>query len=193
MGELWLILLSYLIGSIPTGVIVSRFVGKDPRQEGSGNIGATNVMRNVGKGAGAVTLIGDMAKGALPVLIAIKAYPSHFTITLVALAAFLGHLYPPFLAFKGGKGVATAAGIFLVLSPVAFLLATLVFLGVVLKTRYVSLASLSAGGVMPFFISLFAGSRAYILLSIVIALFILYRHRDNIQRLIEGRENQVSL
>lgn len=188
-----LIVFSYLLGSIPTGVIVSRLLGKDPRQEGSGNIGATNVMRTAGKGAGAATLLGDMAKGAIPVFLVSRVSADPALISLAASAAFLGHLYPVFLGFKGGKGVATAAGTFLVLSPLSFLLAALLFVAVVLRTRYVSLASLSAGGIMPLLISLFSQSKAYIILAIFMAIFILYRHRDNIQRLIEGRENQVQL
>lgn len=193
VGPIGSILFSYLVGSIPTGVIVSKFLGKDPRQGGSGNIGATNVMRTVGKGAGAITLVGDMVKGAIPVLLVSRVYPDPALISIAAFAAFLGHLYPIFLSFKGGKGVATAAGIFLVLSPLSFFLAVLVFGVVVVKTRYVSLASLSAGGAMPLFISLFSASKTYIILAIFVAILILYRHRDNIQRLIEGRENQVQL
>ncbi len=188
-----LLVISYLIGSIPTGVVVSRFLGKDPRKGGSRNIGATNVVRTVGKGAGLITLIGDMAKGGIPVLAALKIYGDPMVVSLAALSAFLGHLYPLFLGFKGGKGVATGAGVFLVISPLSFLLGVLVFGAVAFKTRYVSLASLSAAGTMPLFVGLFAPSRLYLVLAILLFLFILYRHRENIQRLIEGREHQISL
>lgn len=192
MKAILLIPFAYLIGSIPTGVIVSKIIGgRDPRLVGSGNIGATNVLRSGGKKAGIITLLGDIAKGAFPVFLALQVSGSYTVIGTIAFSAFLGHLYPIFLGFRGGKGVATAAGIFLVISPLAFFLASLVFTVIVIKTRYVSLGSLGSGLSMPLLISLFTDSKAYILLSLLITVFILYKHKDNIKRIIEGRENRI--
>ncbi|MBW1973316.1 MAG: glycerol-3-phosphate acyltransferase, partial [Deltaproteobacteria bacterium] len=117
------IIFSYLCGSLPIGVILSKLKGKDPREIGSKNIGATNVMRAAGKFLGILTLIGDIAKGAVPVILACLFFDNPYIIVISALAAFIGHIFPIFLKFKGGKGVATAVGVYLVISPLSVVMA----------------------------------------------------------------------
>ncbi len=158
MTEFLLILFAYLMGSIPTGVVLARFYGiKDITKEGSGNIGATNVGRVAGKKAGIITLIGDALKGAVPIL-AVMAISGRveWLIAAAALTAFLGHIYPVFNNFKGGKGVATALGIFLTISPLSALAAALVFILLVALYRYVSLGSIVTAGLMPVFVGIFS-------------------------------------
>ncbi|MFC1856379.1 glycerol-3-phosphate 1-O-acyltransferase PlsY [Thermodesulfobacteriota bacterium] len=179
------ILLAYLAGSIPMGVILSHyFTGKDIRKTGSGNIGATNVYRTHGRKLGIITLIADALKGALPTLIAMLMGLSAVFVCSVGVACFLGHLYPVFLQFKGGKGVATALGIFAVISPVALLLSMLIFVLLVYKFRYVSLASLSAAASMPLLIGLLNSpeDKAYIILALIISALVFYKHKENIIR-----------
>ncbi len=192
ISRLLFLLAAYLVGSIPTGVIVARLCGTpDPRQQGSGNIGATNLARTGGKKAGLLTLAGDAAKGALPVLLALHFYPQRpALISLTALAAFSGHLYPVFLGFKGGKGVATSLGIFLVLTPMAMLAGILAFVAVLLLTRTVSAGSLSAALVVPFTAFFLDYPRSWALAAAVMGLLVVYRHRENITRLLSGRENR---
>jgi glycerol-3-phosphate acyltransferase PlsY len=189
-----LIILGYLAGSIPTGLILSKaFSDIDPRKEGSRNIGATNILRTAGKKLGALTLIGDCLKGLIPVLLALWLMKSEVWVCLVALAAFAGHLFPVFLKFKGGKGVATALGIYLGIAPLAVLIDAVIFFGVVLKWRYISLGSLTAAAVMPVLITILTGSKFYLVASLIIAGLIYYRHHGNIQRLLAGSENRLSL
>ncbi len=187
-----LVPLAYLLGSIPTGVIVTRaFGGVDPRKAGSGNIGATNVSRTSGKLAGALTLLGDILKGALPVLAAIRLGGGPLLISLVGLAAFLGHLLPVFLGFRGGKGVATACGVLAVISPVATLLSAAVFVVFAALKRYVSLASMLSAAAMPVFLYLLEDVREYAPLGLAIAVLIIIKHKDNIKRLAAGTENRI--
>lgn len=189
---LLLLLGAYLIGAIPSGVILTRLAGVgDVRQAGSGNIGATNVYRVAGRRLGIITLICDALKGVLPlaVLLAIGGH-SPAQLALVAAAAFLGHCYPVYLGFKGGKGVATALGIFLVLSPLAVLGAFLVFAGMLWKWRYVSLASITAAAVVPLFILLAEQSFSLFLASVFISGMVILRHRANIERLRNGTESR---
>jgi glycerol-3-phosphate acyltransferase PlsY len=186
-----LLLFAYLLGSIPTGVILARAFGDvDPRTQGSRNIGATNVFRTVGKTLGALTLLGDIFKGLIPVVIARGTLDSSFWVGTVALVAFLGHLYPVFLRFKGGKGIATGLGVFLALSPLPAILSFLVFAGVVYKWRFISLGSLSATAAFPFLLALFDSHRIYILFAVIIGALIFYRHRENIHRLISRSESK---
>lgn len=185
------IVTAYLIGAIPTGIILTRLTGgEDIRQAGSGNIGATNVYRVAGKRLGVLTLVGDALKGALPVLAADLLGLGTGTVALVAVAAFLGHCYPVYLGFKGGKGVATALGIFLVLSPLSVLGAFVVFALVVWKWRYISLGSICAAGIVPLLVLLIEGSASLFSASLFIAGMVVYRHRSNIDRLIKGTENK---
>jgi glycerol-3-phosphate acyltransferase PlsY len=186
---------AYLLGSIPWGIVLTRlFTSVDIRREGSGNIGATNVVRIAGPTLGVLTLMGDMLKGGIPVWIAgVLTTPNSFWgeiyISLVALAAFSGHLYPLFMRFKkGGKGVATAAGCFAVISPVAFMVAILVFIMFVCWLNIVAVASLAAAAVLPIAIWKATGSGVLTVCAVVIAILIYFRHTDNIKRLLKGTE-----
>jgi glycerol-3-phosphate acyltransferase PlsY len=182
----------YLAGSIPTGVILSRlFSSRDIRAEGSGNIGATNVYRVLGLKLGVLTLIGDVLKGVVPVVAARALVTDEAWIAGVAFATFCGHLFPVFLRFRGGKGVATALGIFVVIAPAMVACAAALFLAVVLKWRYVSLGSIAASLAMPFLLGAAGHSRPFIILSVVVACLIVYRHRDNIKRLRQGSEKKI--
>ena len=188
---LLLLIFAYLLGSVPTGVILARaFSDVDPRTQGSRNIGATNIYRTAGKKLGIITLLGDILKGLIPVVIARSALDSPFWIGAVALAAFLGHLYPIYLKFKGGKGIATALGAFLALAPLAAILSFLVFAAVVYKSRYISLGSLTATAAFPILLALLHSQAIYIPFAVIIGALIFYRHRENIQRLLAGKENK---
>ena len=187
-----LIPLAYLLGSVPTGIVVSKALGKaDPRTAGSGNIGATNVGRTSGKAAGILTLAGDIIKGALPVYIAFLVNRDAAFVSLVGLAAFIGHIFPIYLKFRGGKGVATACGIMLVISPAATLLSGAVFLAVVLVKRYVSLGSMAASASLPVFLSCIRGGKPYVPMGVAISVLIIIKHIDNIKRLVSGHENKI--
>jgi acyl phosphate:glycerol-3-phosphate acyltransferase len=192
MTTFLLCIVAYLIGAIPTGVVLTRLTGAaDVRTAGSGNIGATNVYRVAGKKLGILTLVGDALKGVLPTIAAqswLQFEPSG--VALVAVAAFLGHCYPIYLGFKGGKGVATALGIFLVLSPLSVLIAVLVFALLLWRTRYVSLGSICAAGLMPLMILLLERNTSLFFASLVIGGMVVFRHRANIDRLIRGVENK---
>ena len=190
-----LILAAYLIGAIPTGVILTRLVGgEDIRSAGSGNIGATNVYRVAGRKLGVITLIGDCLKGAIPTLLAQQVFNLTETgVALVALAAFIGHCYPVYLGFKGGKGVATALGIFLVLSPLSVLCILVVFVLVLWKWRYISLASISSAASIPLMVLLFERSFALFLATLVIGGIVIWRHKGNIELLRSGAENKFNL
>jgi acyl phosphate:glycerol-3-phosphate acyltransferase len=194
-------LLAYLIGSLSFAVIVSRVMGlHDPRSFGSKNPGATNVLRSGNKGAAVATLLLDGLKGWLPVVL-VKWYGSAYglgdgTVALVGLAAFLGHLYPVFFHFKGGKGVATAAGVLFGISWVLGLATLATWLIVAFFSRYSSLASLAAAVFAPLYYLL--GDRAawYVNQGILMVLFIisallLYRHRENISKLLKGTESRL--
>lgn len=186
------LLLSYLAGSIPFGLLFSRAVGKDVREEGSGNIGATNVNRVLGKKLGILTLLCDVGKGYLPVYFAASLLPQienrEVVIGLCGLATVLGHMFSVYLGFKGGKGVATALGVFLYFSPLAILIALFVFIAVVAISGFVSAGSLAAAGLIPLFIWFFAGSTSTVLIALVIAALIWVKHSSNIKRLIRGEE-----
>ena len=188
-----LIVGGYLTGSVPTGVILAKlFTTKDIRQEGSGNIGATNVYRVLGARLGVLTLVGDVLKGAIPVFLARTLLGDDLWIAAVALSTFLGHLYPLFLKFRGGKGVATALGIFMVIAPLVVACAAGVFVLVAVIWRYVSLASLAASALMPLFLGLAGYSSDYVGLGVLVGCLIFYRHGDNIKRLREGVEKKIS-
>jgi glycerol-3-phosphate acyltransferase PlsY len=185
-------LFGYLLGSVPTGLLLARLFSKaDPRKEGSKNIGATNIFRIAGKRLGILTLVGDAAKGALPVWIAIHWGLAPVWIGLAGLSPFLGHIFPIFLGFKGGKGVATALGIYLVISPIAVAIAFLLFAGIVWKWRYISLGSIISALTMPILIAFLRDdSQVYFALSLIVAALILLRHQANIARLLSGNENK---
>ncbi len=191
MNPYILIPIAYLLGSIPTGVIVARAFGaNDPRRAGSKNIGATNVGRTAGKAAGVVTLIGDLFKGALPAFAAVSLTNEVRLISLVGFAAFIGHLFPIFLGFRGGKGVATACGVMLVVAPLATLLSAAVFVMAVLVKKYVSLGSMLAAASLPVFLSFLPHARPFVPLGVALSALVIIKHKENIKRLAEGRENK---
>ena len=186
------ILAAYLVGSIASAILVCRVMGlPDPRSEGSGNPGATNVLRMAGKGPAALTLAGDVLKGVLPVLLAKSLSLPPATVALAALAAFLGHLYPLYFRFEGGKGVATALGAIATLAwPVAGVMCA-VWLAVAAATRYSSLASMTAAIGAPIAAYRLAPGTANVTVLAVIAAFVLWRHRGNIRRLAGGAESRI--
>jgi glycerol-3-phosphate acyltransferase PlsY len=189
---IFIALFGYLLGSVPFGLLLARlFSHIDPREIGSKNIGATNIFRTAGKTLGILTLVGDVLKGVAPVWIATHwNLPDHW-ITIAGLSSFLGHVFPLFLGFKGGKGVATALGVYLVISPIALVIEILLFLILVWKWRYISLGSMFCAATMPILIAFFrSDSRAYFVLSVFIGALILYRHQSNIVRLLQGTENK---
>ena len=193
MIEALLILGAYLIGSIPTGVIVGRLRGFDPRSVGSGNIGASNVVRAGGASAAVMTLVGDALKGAIPVLVTrASGYPPA-TIAWVGLAAFIGAICSVFLGFKGGKGIACALGIWLAISPTVILVALAAFAVTVAISRITSLASMSAAIVLPPAVAILGLPRHYLLLAILMSALALFRHRENIVRLSRGEEPKFQL
>jgi len=195
MTIILLIVAAYLIGAIPTGIILTKLAGgEDIRKAGSGNIGATNVYRVAGRTLGVLTLIGDCFKGLLPVLVATEAFALTGTpLALVALAAFIGHCYPVYLGFKGGKGVATALGIFLVLSPSSIPFTLILFVLVLWKWRFISLSSISAAATIPFLVLAFERSWPLFFATLVIAGIVIWRHRGNIERLRSGDESRFNL
>jgi len=160
---------------------------------GSQNIGATNIYRAAGKTLALMTLVGDGLKGFIPVFLAMSWRFSELWIGSAAVAAFVGHLYPVFLRFKGGKGVATALGIYLAVCPLGILIDFFLFAGVFATWRIVSLSSMSAACFMPVLIWMFTGSQPYLIMSICIAILIVYRHRTNIRRLWAGEEHRIEL
>ena len=183
---------AYLLGSIATAVVVSRLLGlPDPRTIGSGNPGATNVLRTGNKLAALATLIGDLLKGLIPVVVARVLDASDLVIAVTALAAFIGHIFPVFFQFKGGKGVATALGVLLGLSPWLGLGTLAVWLAMALGLRYSSLAALTAALAAPLIAWLLhLGSMPLLTVSIMSALLI-WRHAGNIQRLLQGNESRI--
>lgn len=195
MTNFLLILAAYLIGAIPTGVLLTRMTGsEDIRQAGSGNIGATNVYRVAGRKMGILTLVGDCLKGVIPVLVASQVFAlPDIPLMMVAMAAFLGHCYPIYLGFKGGKGIATALGIFLVLSPWSILCALILFALVLWKWRYISLASLSATAAIPVLVIFLSSSWPIFYATLAIAIIVILRHRSNIDRLLSGNESRFTL
>lgn len=187
-------LLGYLLGSLSSAVMICRIMGlPDPRSSGSGNPGATNVLRFGNKLAAIMTLLGDLLKGLVPVLLARWLQADVLIIAATAAAAFLGHLFPLFFQFKGGKGVATAFGVYLALDMrlAVALLAT--WMIIAFASRYSSLAALSAAALAPVYVYLISHQAAYVVTTTVIAILILWRHRGNIQRLRAGQEDQIKL
>ena len=186
------VIAAYLLGSISFAVVTSKAFGiADPRTYGSRNPGATNVLRSGKKAAAALTLLGDAAKGWLAVFVAMQFGLSEVQIALVVLAVFTGHLFPIFLSFKGGKGVATALGVLLALSGwlgVA-VLATWLFMAVVF--RYSSLSALVAAIAAPFYTFMLGLPREWVLASAVMSTLLIWRHKSNIQNLLAGKESKI--
>ncbi len=184
--------LSYLIGAIPFGLLLSTKTGVDIRSHGSGNIGATNVARLLGKKLGIITLLLDVAKGFVPMwltaVVAGDAPGSSLMVALAGVLAVLGHMYPVYLGFKGGKGVATGLGVFLFLSLPAVFLSLLLFLAAVYFTGFVSVGSLLAAAAMPIWLQLLGEPVWKLFVAAFIAIMIWIKHRPNIHRLLEGTE-----
>ncbi|MFH1867478.1 MAG: glycerol-3-phosphate 1-O-acyltransferase PlsY [Candidatus Omnitrophota bacterium] len=193
------ICISYLLGSIPTSYIIAKLLkGIDIREHGSGNVGATNLMRTVGRLPGVIGFLLDAGKGAVPVILfahifyepTIAVSEPMFKVAM-GLAAVCGHIWTLFLKFKGGKGVATTIGVFIGLAPMISVIGLLVWLAVVLIFRYVSLGSIIMAAVLPFLMVFFNKPNEYIFLSAVLCIFILYSHRPNIRRLLSGKEYKI--
>lgn len=196
LANIFAVIAAYLIGSLSFAVIVSKFYGMDdPRTYGSGNPGATNVLRSGKKKAAALTLLGDALKGWLAVCLALWLQDafglSHATIALVAVAVLVGHMWPVFFGFKGGKGVATAAGVLLALSWPLALLTALVWLVMAFGFKVSSLAALIATVLSPIFAWFLLPYGSWKWAVLVIALLVLYRHKSNIQKLLKGEESKI--
>lgn len=184
-------LLSYLIGSIPFSYLIPKWIGKiDIRLHGSGNTGTTNVVRTLGMKVGVLAFIGDFLKGLIPTLIGLIWLGEIGGIT-GALLSVIGHCYPVWLKFKGGKGVATSAGVMLVLLPDLFVMLLLVQFAVIFLTRYMSLASIISACLLPVLSFVFSKSMPLLAFSIALGLFVIYRHRSNLKRLIQGTESKL--
>ena len=215
MKILILIVASFVLGSIPFGVIIAKIKGVDLKKIGSGNIGATNVLRSLGKGAALLTLLGDMMKGTAAVAIArafvsdpgfyasyasgggagilqsITSNPQAAIEGLVGLAAILGHNFSVFLKFKGGKGVATSIGVLVIYSPQVAILTLIIWLVTAFITKYSSLGAIISFGLLPVNVFLFDPVGIKVLISAMIALLILVKHIGNIERLIKGAERKI--
>lgn len=192
MKQIIVVIVAYLIGSIPFGYLIVRGkIGADIRETGSGGTGATNVSRRAGKVAGVLTLVLDALKGAAAVFIAARLTHSNSVIAASAIAVLIGHIFPMWLGFRGGKGVATGAGVFLVLAPAALLYAGFLFLAVVVLTRYVSLGSIVAAATIPLFVWVQNGPRPVLIAAVLGALLIVFAHRGNIGRLAHGTEARI--
>ena len=186
-----LVIAAYLIGSIPMGLIFGKlFWKKDLRQYGSHNIGATNAWRILGRKAGLLIFIFDFLKGQLGVLLGACMFASPGAMVVGGLFAMLGHMFPIFIGFKGGKGVATALGVIAALMPKVTAIVFIVWLVLTLITRYVSVASIVAAVLTPILAAAFREPIIYFLFALVAAVVIVFRHRENIQRLKAGRENK---
>ena len=204
MRALFVVIIAYLLGSIPFGYLIVRTkLGDDIRQSGSGGTGATNVSRRAGRTAGVITLVLDAFKGSLAILIAETLLTGPVWVfdryvAAAAMAVIIGHIFPVWLGFRGGKGVATGVGVFLILAPVALLCAGVLFLAVVWLTRYVSLGSITAAVALPVcvwlqsvFVQPVADIQPLLTAAIVGALLILFAHRGNIARLARGTESRL--
>jgi glycerol-3-phosphate acyltransferase PlsY len=190
MKALLLASLAFLLGSLPTGLLIAKVRGVNLKETGSGNIGATNVLRTTGKGPALLTLIGDSAKGAVAVLIARYFGAGVFFEGVVGLCAVLGHNFSLFLKFRGGKGVATSLGVLTIYSPQTGLFTIIIWLMTVLITRYSSLGALVSFGLLPLS-ALVLDSREKVPVLFLMTLLIFVRHKDNIRRIIKGTEPRI--
>ncbi len=191
-SDLLLVAAAYLLGSVPFGLLVAALAGGvDLRRVGSGNIGATNVLRALGRGAAAVTLLGDVGKGALAVGLARLLGAAPGVAAAAGLAAVLGHLFPAFAGFRGGKGVATALGVVLATTPAVGACVLLVWLAVAWRWRYSSLAALLAAAVLPPLTWALEGPGPALALAAALAVLVAWRHRENLRRLWAGTEGKI--
>ena len=183
---------AYLLGSVSSAIVIARLFGlTDPRQVGSGNPGATNILRYGGKKAAALTLAGDVLKGVIPVLAAHALGAAPLILALMLLAAFLGHVFPVFHGFKGGKGVATAAGALIALNGWVGLALIVTWLVMAFTTRYSSLSAIATTLVSPLYVWWFTREPLLIAATAVMGVMLLWRHRSNIQKLIAGTETKI--
>ena len=184
--------LSYLLGSLSTGVIVARLFGlPDPRATGSKNPGATNLLRYGGKLVAVLTLTGDILKGVIAILVARAFTDDTATLALVGFAVFIGHLWPVFFGFHGGKGVATALGVWLAINPWVGLSLTVTWLAMAVLFRYSSLSALAAAVAAPLYVYLLMPQPAYLAMMVAMSALLVFRHRVNIQRLLAGTETKI--
>lgn len=183
---------AYLLGSLSSAIIVCRLMGlPDPREQGSGNPGATNVLRIGGKKAAAITLFGDMLKGYLPVALAVYVGLETSVVIYISIAAFVGHLWPVFFRFEGGKGVATLLGVLFGLDPVIGAFAGAVWLLIAKGLKISSLAALIAMTLAPIFVWYWTGYEAWTIGVSAMSLLLIWRHKSNIQRLLSGEESAI--
>lgn len=186
------ILVGYLVGSVSSAIIVCRALNLgDPRQDGSGNPGATNVLRLAGRGAALATLLGDWIKGTLPVLLALWITDDAAVIAATGLAAFFGHLYPVFFRFQGGKGVATGMGVLLGWAPYALAATALTWIAVAGLFRYSSLAAIVAFALAPVYMLWITQNPVLAVATVVLGVACVWRHRENIVRLATGEEKKI--
>jgi len=187
-----LIVAAYLLGSVATAIITCRLMGlPDPRGVGSGNPGATNVLREGGKKAAIITLLGDMLKGLIPVLVGHALGVADWALAAIGLAAFIGHLYPVYFGFKGGKGVATALGVSLGFHWGLGLAVLVTWLAMAFLTRISSLSALTASLLAPLYAWLITGSTALTVAAALMAVLVFWRHRSNIRNLLDGTEGRI--
>ncbi|OEU84595.1 MAG: acyl-phosphate glycerol 3-phosphate acyltransferase [Desulfobulbaceae bacterium C00003063] len=190
--SLFFLLFGYLAGSIPFGLVFSKMAGIDVRTEGSCNIGATNVNRVLGRKLGFLTLVCDCLKGYIPIYLAALFLPEsenrELIVVITGIMAVIGHMFPVYLGFKGGKGVATSLGVFLFLSPVVILISLAVFIAAVALSGFVSAGSLLASGLVPVWLWLLGSSKIAIAAAAIIGLLIWVKHHENIRRLLQGNE-----
>ena len=191
MSAALLVLFGYVLGSIPTGFLVGRAFGVDVRKVGSGNIGMANVLRAAGKWPAALTMLGDMLKGLLPVVMARNFTDNPWVLAIVALAAVVGHCWPVALRFRGGKGVATGAGTSIGLAPMVGLGLFVFWWIVVLLSRYTSLGAIAVMVVSPFAFWLSGQPLPYVLYAVIGGALVLWRHRENARALMKGTERKV--
>jgi acyl phosphate:glycerol-3-phosphate acyltransferase len=198
VGYILAVLIAYLLGSIPTGFLMGKARGIDIREVGSGNIGATNVLRILGKPAGIFVLLADAAKGWLAAFVLARLLAAWFDpagidgfAICAGVAAILGHIYPCWLSFKGGKGIATSAGVLIAWVPLPLLIILTIWIVVFAFSRYVSLASICASFALPFAAWIVGESVTIVLVTAALAVLAIYKHKSNIQRMLKGTENRI--
>ncbi|MBI5049521.1 MAG: glycerol-3-phosphate 1-O-acyltransferase PlsY, partial [Nitrospirae bacterium] len=190
-SEIFFVLIAYVIGSIPFGILVAKSKNVDLKSAGSRNIGATNVLRTVGKLPALITLLGDSLKGAAAVLLCRVFAGGELWEGIAGIAAIAGHIYPVFLSFKGGKGVATGFGVLIAYSPLSAFITLLIWISVALITKYSSLAAIVAVSALPITFAMLDFSMIKIFFGVLLAMLIVFRHKENIKRLIEGKESKI--
>ncbi|MBN2899161.1 MAG: glycerol-3-phosphate 1-O-acyltransferase PlsY [Clostridia bacterium] len=185
--------IGYFIGSIPFSFIVSKQLGKiDIREYGSGNSGATNVFRTLGKKAGLLAFIGDFVKGMIAAIFGLMYFDATGALICAGMA-IIGHCYPVWLKFKGGKGVATSAGMIMILTPLVGVILVITQFSIIYFSKFMSLASISVAALYPILVFAFGYPPEYIAYSVFIGLFVIYRHRANLMRLLSGTESKLKL